>query len=110
MMVTLITGAVKNQYISSTNIFGAPTEGATQKSIVKIAHGKLYGIDAYIPMYLDSISGKYTQFTDLRGHQVVVPVAVVNHSIQRFNRDKNRVLFWQAQDLKGRISLKPLCI
>jgi hypothetical protein len=96
-----ITGAVKNQYISSTNIFGAPTEGAVQKSIVKIGHGKLYGIDVYIPMYLDSISGKYTQFTDLRGHPVAVPVAVVNHSIQRFNRDKNRVLFWQAQDLKG---------
>mgnify|MGYP006237751379 FL=1 len=52
-------------------------------------------------MYLDSISGKYTQFTDLRDKPVAVPVAVVNHSIQRFNRDKNKVLFWQAQDLKG---------
>ena len=31
----------------------------------------------------------------------MVPVAVVDNSIMRFNRDKNRVLFWQAQDLLG---------
>ena len=95
------TGAVKNIYVSSANIFGVPTEGATKKSIVKVVYGNVHGVDVYIPMYYNAASNKYTEFTSLKGVPVMVPVAVVDNSIMRFNRDKNRVLFWQTQDLLG---------
>ena len=95
------TGAVKNTYVSSTNMFGAPTEGATKKSIVKVVYGNMYGVDVYIPMYYNADANKYSEFTSLNGVPVMVPVAVVDNSIMRFNRDKNRVFFWQSQDLLG---------
>jgi hypothetical protein len=95
------TGAVKNTYVSSANLFGAPLEGAIKKSIVKVVYGNVHGVDVYIPMYYNAASNKYSEFTSLKGTPVMVPVAVVDNSIMRFNRDKNKVLFWQAQDFRG---------